>query len=128
MRDKRILYIVLTSAAVVGVALFVWLYSSFDPANAGWFPRCPVKTLTGYDCPGCGSQRALHALFNGDLSAAWGANPMVLILTPIAAIYFFAAMIRPTSRLAPLHRALFSPYAILALAAAVVVWTIARNL
>jgi hypothetical protein len=28
---------------------------------------CPFKLLTGYDCPGCGMQRALIELLKGDI-------------------------------------------------------------
>jgi len=28
---------------------------------------CPIKYLMGYDCPGCGFQRSVIALLNGDL-------------------------------------------------------------
>ncbi|NBO60908.1 MAG: DUF2752 domain-containing protein, partial [Flavobacteriia bacterium] len=31
------------------------IYGWFDPSTSQFFPKCPVKTLTHYDCPGCGS-------------------------------------------------------------------------
>ncbi|MGI4805710.1 MAG: DUF2752 domain-containing protein [Janthinobacterium lividum] len=31
---------------------------------------CPFKTLTGFDCPGCGFQRSVLALFRGDFSGS----------------------------------------------------------
>jgi hypothetical protein len=49
-------------------------------------PRCPLRTLTGWECPGCGSTRALSALARGDLAAAWRFNPLAVagtVLLPI---------------------------------------------
>lgn len=42
------------------------------------YPRCPVKWLTGLDCPGCGGARAMHALLNGHPAEAWAYNPWLL--------------------------------------------------
>lgn len=32
---------------------------------------CPTKLLTGYDCPGCGFQRAFFMLLKGDFAGAF---------------------------------------------------------
>jgi len=39
---------------------------------------CGIKQLTGFDCPGCGMQRAFIALLKGDLPASFAANPAML--------------------------------------------------
>lgn len=41
---------------------------------------CPFLTMTGLLCPICGSSRMGAALLRGDLPAAWGWNPFVLVL------------------------------------------------
>ncbi|MEA4943354.1 MAG: DUF2752 domain-containing protein [Propionicimonas sp.] len=41
---------------------------------------CPWRTLTGTLCPFCGSTRLGVSLLQGDLAAAWVANPFVLVL------------------------------------------------
>lgn len=50
------------------VAAGAALYFIFDPAVTRWAPKCMFRVLTGYDCPGCGSQRALHALLHADMA------------------------------------------------------------
>ena len=66
----------------LGLALAVlpllWLYYQYNPAEHSGFPPCPFYAATGLRCPGCGSQRALHALLHGNLSAVWAANPLFL--------------------------------------------------
>lgn len=63
------------------------LYFSYDPANAVFFPRCPFKWITGLDCPGCGSQRAVHALLHGDIQSAADHNLLLLISLPFFAVH-----------------------------------------
>jgi len=61
-------------AAMVGGAAAVWY---FDPRTAGFFPVCPLYSLTGYACPGCGLTRGFHALFHGDVLTALDYNAML---------------------------------------------------
>lgn len=44
---------------------------------------CPFYTVTGYLCPGCGVTRMIDALLHGDLSAAFGYNPFLMVATPV---------------------------------------------
>src|ERR1700744_3922600 len=39
---------------------------------------CPFKKLTGIDCPGCGFQRSIMALFRGDLSSSLHLYPAAI--------------------------------------------------
>lgn len=39
---------------------------------------CPFKTFTGFDCPGCGFQRSVLALFSGDFSKSFHLYPATL--------------------------------------------------
>ena len=53
-----------------------------DPAQSIWIPKCPVKLLTGLQCPGCGFQRAAHALLHGDVLGALRFNWFLLYAVP----------------------------------------------
>lgn len=85
-------------------------------------PRCPFKMVTGLDCPGCGSQRALMALLHGHPLEAWSYN----LFLPFAVAYIVALLVVP--RGTRLGRALESPTALWTLLALIVAWTILRNL
>lgn len=64
-------------AIAVTVMLLLWLYGSVDPESPEWgrfFPKCPVKLLTGLQCPSCGIQRVTFALLHGDLTGALRQN------------------------------------------------------
>ena len=58
-------------------ALAGFLYA-FDPAGSNIFPPCPFYTITGFYCPGCGSQRALHDILHLDLPGAAENNILVI--------------------------------------------------
>ena len=48
-------------------------------ADEGSLIKCPIRLLTGYQCPGCGAQRSLRALFSGDLVGALQLNALIYI-------------------------------------------------
>ena len=58
-----------------------------DPSVLTTFPPpCIFRKATGIHCPGCGSTRALRALFQGDFLAALRYNPLsvaVLFALPL---------------------------------------------
>jgi hypothetical protein len=43
-------------------------------------PLCPVKWLTGQDCPTCGVTRALFALLHGHFAEAAALNPISFLV------------------------------------------------
>ncbi len=62
----------ITTAVVI-----VILYSGLSPVPIA-LPQCPLYSLTGLHCPGCGSQRAVSRLFQGDLSGVFSAHPLFI--------------------------------------------------
>lgn len=61
---------------------FAWAICSLE--GSSWLQRlllpCPFKTLTGIDCPGCGFQRSLLALFNGNWAESYHLYPPTIPL------------------------------------------------
>lgn len=73
---------------VVLVGLCVYFY--FDPSDSAFFPKCAFFSMTGYKCPGCGSQRAIHAMLHGDALGAIRYNAMLLPAIPVVVLLFVA--------------------------------------
>jgi hypothetical protein len=69
----------LIAAVAAGTAVLFF----FDPAHCAIYPVCPWHALTGWDCPGCGTLRALHQLAHGNPAAAWRLNPLTVALLPV---------------------------------------------
>ncbi len=82
------------AAALLAGALALYCYSP----TAYWFwPKCPVRLITGLSCPACGIQRALHALLNGHIAQAAAYNYYLIYALPYTAA-LIAARIMPQSK------------------------------
>ena len=64
------------------VAFLLILYYFYNPVTTLWVPKCLLKVATGLQCPGCGIQRALHALLQGRFSEAIHYNYFLLFSGP----------------------------------------------
>lgn len=53
------------------------------------FFACPFKQTFGVDCPGCGIQRSIVALFRGDLATSVKLYPATI---PLIALLLFALL------------------------------------
>ena len=72
---NRAVGLAVIAIAIIGLAV----YAYFDPAGSVLFPKGPFRMLTGWDCPGCGSQRTIHALLHADIRQAFGYNPLLVL-------------------------------------------------
>ncbi len=72
-------------AASTAIIWLVVLYI-FDPGKGPGFLRCPFHWLTGWHCPGCGTQRALHDLLHARPGEAFGHNAALVCALPLLAM------------------------------------------
>lgn len=79
---------VVAVGAAVGLGAACAYTFLVDPNTSSAYPQCPLKFLTGIDCPGCGGLRATHALLHGDLVGAADHNLLALVLLPVMAYLF----------------------------------------
>ena len=70
------------AVAVGGLALL----HTRSPGAHGFYPPCPLLTLTGFYCPFCGGLRATADLTHGDIAGAFARNPIVPPLLLLAAL------------------------------------------
>lgn len=108
--------------AVLGIlSALAYLYLN-DPEKGGYI-GCPFHFLTGWLCPGCGSQRAMHDLLHLNVSGAYGHNALLVLSIPLLfaqwAIGRWGGLPRPLSA----YNAVVFTWL-----AAVVGWGIGRNI
>ena len=97
---------------------YIGLIDPHDPDS--FFPICPFRLLTGWNCPACGGLRMIHDLLHGQLTAAVADNVVLLVGIPLSAGW---ALLR--------HRRGRSPLTIPTAAAVIstlLAWTVLRNL
>ena len=110
----------------VAVAAVCAVYFVVDPAVSRVVPKCLFHQLTGWQCPGCGSQRMLHALLHGDIAAAWHHNAVLLLLLPLLASLLWLELNR--TRHPRLYMRVHSVPVALTAVSLLVAWWIFRNI
>lgn len=111
-------------ALCVGASVVV--YYNIDPAQSVFAPKCAFRLLTGYDCPACGGQRALHALLHGQWRNALLLNPFLLLSVPYAAAVCYASFGK-SARAQSLKRYVCHRVAVWSYVAVFFVWWVVRN-
>lgn len=99
----------------------------FNPVTASFFPQCPLHSLTGLNCPGCGLTRGFHALFHGDILTALHFNALLPVYALIFG-YLFLGMILVAVRGRGLPLSGFPPYLLWTFLVLSVIFGIVRNL
>ena len=73
---------------ILGAFFVLLVLAIWDPNTSAWFPRCILFVTTGLKCPGCGTQRAVHSLCNGDVLQALHHNALAVSVLPFLAYSF----------------------------------------
>lgn len=117
----------LSAAGILTVfcgSLYVWF---FNPTTQGIFPTCPLLTMTGFACPGCGLTRGFHALFHGEFLTALGYNAMLPIYAFVF-LYLLISMFLITARGRGLSSKVFHPVALGGFLVVALSFAVLRNL
>jgi len=85
MKSQISLLFIIAGCLIAAAILFL-----FDPAEIALYPKCPFYVITGYQCPGCGTLRGLHALLHGQLIQAMRFNFFMVLSIPLLIFLFFS--------------------------------------
>lgn len=114
------------AGAFAAIAAVVYV-KQVNPTGSSLFPACPLHTLTGLNCPGCGATRGMHQLLNGDVWAALDYNVLLIAFVPLM-IYGFAALISLGARGRALPTFGFMPQAFFGFSLVMLAFGVLRNL
>jgi putative effector of murein hydrolase LrgA (UPF0299 family) len=122
---KRALALVVPAAIVSGVVLFYFL---FDARKITWLPQCPFHVLTGLYCPGCGSQRALSSLLDGEFLQATRFNVLMVASLPLLFYSAMVQVINKTSGITLIQKIFYSSLFVRVVLIVIIVFWVVRNL
>jgi hypothetical protein len=108
--------------------ILIAIYFVFDPSRYLLFPKCPFNWITGYKCPGCGSQRAVHHLLHLNIKAAFRENALLVISLPYILLAFLFDYTNLKTQWPRARKALFGFNAILILLVIIMSWWVMRNM
>ena len=112
---------------VVIILLITGYYFFLNPYEQEYFfISCPFYKITGYQCSGCGSQRAFHEILHLNFEEAFHQNALVLIAIPYFSLIFFTSFFQ--EKFAKLRQFLIGKKTILILFVIVILFGIFRNL
>ena len=113
---------------LVGVAAMALLLLYLGtPASENWLIKCPLYQFTGWQCPLCGSQRAIHEMLHGRLAEAWGYNPALWVAMPYVALWG-AGTLNPALEKYRMVRLARQDRVLAVVAVMLLLWGVVRNL
>jgi len=121
LKNKSVFFIIFL-ALIFGAIYFV-----FDPSEGMFFPSCPFKSFTGLDCPGCGSQRAIHELMHLNFKKAFEYNALLVLSVPYLLLLIVFNFESVKQRFPKLERILFGWKSVWIITIIVILFFIFRN-
>ena len=73
---------------LLAVALYYFFLNPYQQTD--FFMSCPFYKITGYQCPGCGSQRAFHEVLHFHFFEAFKQNALFVLGIPYVLLIFYA--------------------------------------
>jgi len=122
---KKLVRITIILVILISIIL---LYKFFSPEDSIFFPKCLFLELTGYQCPGCGSQRAVHSLLNLNIIQALRENALLVISIPYLILGILLDLIpNPTLKQLKWRNILFGRKAIYIVLTIILAFWVGRN-
>ena len=87
-RIRKIFFLVFIILLIL-FSFFTFFYL-FDKCNIG-IP-CIIKKTTGFECPGCGTTRAINSLIHLNINEALKYNALIFVTLPFLAYYFISSI------------------------------------
>ena len=118
---KKVIIILI---AILGIGIFYFA----NPENSKWFPKCWFYQLTGLQCPGCGTQRAIHQLAHLNIVAAFKYNPFLFISAPYLIALVNFQWLYKGNKMQKFRKFCYQNATINTYLALLTLWWIARNI
>lgn len=121
--SKQLIYRLLLFFVLFLIGAFLYFGT---PEGEAWWLKCPLFQLTGWQCPLCGLQRAVHTLLHGDFLMAWCYNPALWILLPYVGVWLLGSYSERVAR-SRVYAWCTSSRVVLIVLLLLCMWGVARN-
>lgn len=118
---KKMLF-VLTILFIGGVVLYL-----LNPSSYWFMPKCPFKLISGLNCPGCGIQRAIHAMLHGKFTEAITYNYYLVYSGPYATSFVFVWLMPKNKFRERIKKVIENRYVVNFYVISFVIWLFVRN-
>ena len=102
------------------------MYYYYNPEQYQLFPKCPFLLLTGYKCPGCGSQRAIHSILHFEIVKALKYNMLLVFSIPYIGLLVYMECCKKNTL--KLYMLIHDPKIAIGYLFIIVLWWIFRNI
>ena len=106
----------------------LFLFFIFDPESHPFFPQCPFLVATGLECPGCGSQRAIHQLLHLNIMGALKQNAFMVVALPNIFLGIYLEYLGGKKHHPRLEKIFFGKWSAVVVLLVIVAFWIGRNL
>ncbi|MDY9918359.1 Protein of unknown function [Porphyromonadaceae bacterium NLAE-zl-C104] len=114
--------------AILLVAIALYIFYTFDPETQPLFPQCPFLLVTGHECPGCGSQRAIHSLLHLNIGAALRYNAFMLLALPYIFVGIYLEYFGGKKRHPRIEKFFFGRWSAIIVLVVIIAYWILRNI
>lgn len=115
-------------AVTVLLAAALYIFYTFNPETQPLFPKCPFLFATGYECPGCGSQRAIHSLLHFNIGAALSYNALMVLVLPYIFLGIWLEYFGGRKRFPGIEKFFFGRWSAVVVLTVIIAYWIVRNL
>lgn len=120
--------IFLGAVIVLVLLAALYLFYNLNPETQPIFPKCPFLVLTGYECPGCGTQRAIHQLLHLNIGAALKYNGFMVLALPYIFLGVYMEYLGGKKRNYKLHNIFFGRYSAIVILIIILLYWVLRNI
>lgn len=114
-------------AILVLIVAVLALFYIVNPTTSLFIPKCPFKLITGWQCAGCGFQRALHAVLHGHIAEAISYNLFLIYSLPYFLLILFTEYVARGTLKVRFRQWFESKIAIYLYVTLFCMWTVVRN-
>ena len=101
---------------------------NLNPTQYWFMPKCPFKMITGLSCPGCGIQRAIHALLHGEFTEAISYNYFLAYSGPYALTFVVVWLMPDNNTRERIKKVIENKYIVDFYIVSFSIWFVVRNI